>query len=285
LKKRRLVTVRQALDAGFPLSAQRRVEAKLTMSKAFLCEPLFPLESLEAIADTRNCDEARRDAAALAVDARRAKAACRRLGAALKQTGGMLHGPHTELVKRGTVDAATGLVLHDGYRQACALFQEMLAVIRTECVVPKGETAEAAILPFWLRTVALWAQDALLFAPRDVTMGESTRGAVLERVTPRKVACRSVRSLLEACYDPRRGLGLMINVRAPAWTPERHLFVCTRDTCDSVRMLLLYFCRHLGIDAGGAFLKEAVRHVMAAESSTAAEDERRELARWARSFR
>ena len=182
-KKRRLVTVRQALDAGFPLCAQRRVTGKvLTMTKAFLCESIFPLDSLEANADARDCVQARRDAAALTGDARRAKAAWRRLEAALKQTDGLLAGPHVELVKRGTVDDATGLALHDGYRQACAAFREMRSVIRTECVVRKGETADAALLPFWLRTVGLWAQDALVFAARDITMGDVAHGAVLERV-------------------------------------------------------------------------------------------------------
>lgn len=285
-KKRRLVTVRQALDAGFPLCAQRRVTGKvLTMTKAFLCESIFPLDSLEANADARDCVQARRDAAALTGDARRAKAAWRRLEAALKQTDGLLAGPHVELVKRGTVDDATGLALHDGYRQACAAFREMRSVIRTECVVRKGETADAALLPFWLRTVGLWAQDALVFAARDITMGDVAHGAVLERVTARTVACRTMRSLLESCYDARRGLGLLLNVRAPSWTPDRHLFVCTRDTCDSVRMLLLHFCRHLGVEAGSAFVREAMRLVMAAESGEAAEDKRRELATWAKSFR
>ena len=285
-KRRRLVTVRQALDAGYPLCAQRGVRAKfITMTKAFLCESLCPLDSLEANADARDCNQARRDAAALKGDARRAKAVRLRLEAALKQADGLLQGPHVELVKHGTVDDATGIVLHEGYRQACDAFREMRAIIRTECVVRKGETADAALLPFWLRTVGLWAQGALVYVVRDITVGDVTRGAVLERVTARTVACRTMRSLLEACYDARRGLGLMLNVRAPSWTPQRHLFVCTHDTCDSVRILLLHFCRHLGVGAGSALVKEAVRLAMAAESGATAENERRELATWARSFR
>ena len=59
-----------------------------------------------------------------------------------------------------------------------------------------------------------------------------------------------------------RGLNLALAVGESAWTPERHIFVCTEETCETVCVLLLHFCRVLGTSAGSAFVKSVVARAL-----------------------
>ena len=136
----------------------------------------------------------------------------------------------------------------DGFVTALSVTKNITSVIRHDVVLQKSIVHQA-----WERTVSELAQPLML----------RTGAAPPTTLTPRSVACRTIRALLSTLWDNGgRGLNLTLAVRESAWTPDRHIFVCTEETCETVRLLLLHFCRVLGTSAGSAFVKSVVARAL-----------------------
>ena len=151
------------------------------------------------------------------------------------------------------------MVMCDGFVTALSVTKNITSVIRHDVVLQKSIVHQA-----WERTVSELAQPLMLrtgAAPPN--RGVRGRIATPTTFTPRSVACRTIRALLSTLWDNGgRGLNLTLAVRESAWTPDRHIFVCTEETCKTVRLLLLHFCRVLGTSAGSAFVKSVVARAL-----------------------
>lgn len=131
VSKRRLVTLRDALKAGFPLDTLRKSEPTVMFDdRTMLHAPIMSLDVLESLAcsdpNRRDVARAKLDAKALTSDARRARAALLATHDALARANApdaMREGPHLALVSCGAISQGEAMALYalssvGSYRQA-----------------------------------------------------------------------------------------------------------------------------------------------------------------------
>jgi hypothetical protein len=270
IEARRLVPVRKALQKGFPLDTLRRhVDTMAVLDrKTMLFVPMFSLDELESSARSDPA-RARLDVQALKSVARRARVdriatreALKRAEVPPELTG---KGPLLALVTMGIMTPAEAMVMASGYVAALDVATDLSRAIRHELVNPARPIVHHA----WARVVSDWAQPLWC-------MGAPAHPQ--SPITARSIACQTIRALLGTLWDvDGRGLNLLLAVHETAWTPERHVFVCTEETCETVRMLLMHFCRKLGTAAGSAFVKSAVARVLGDAAAGEAEMRRKKV--------
>ena len=86
-------------------------------------------------------------------------------------------------------------------------------------------------------------------------------------VSPRGLTIAMVNRVLGGRRPPTAecSFGLLAGARRVAWTPETHAFVCSAQTRQGVRHLLLHLCRLFGIAAGSEIACCVLRFVFAPE--------------------
>ena len=85
-------------------------------------------------------------------------------------------------------------------------------------------------------------------------------------VSPRGLTVAVVNRVLRAgASGPAVLFGLLAGARHVAWTPETHAFVCSAQTRQGVRHLLLHLCRLFGVAAGSEIACCVLRFIFAPE--------------------
>jgi hypothetical protein len=240
------VSLQKALAQGFPLAALRALGAAYIsggvpyISAARLCPQLLDPAA------------ARRDVARLRRDRNAARPEHDAVRMALLRDANMRpwsEGAHVEAVARGILSKAHAVAVARAAQDAWSFLRRPDVRAARACASQEVKEALDACVAARLGPRLMRFAGAL--PPPDVS--------------PRGLTIAMVNRVLGGRRPPTAegSFGLLAGARHVAWTPETHAFVCSAQTRQGVRHLLLHLCRLFGVAAGSEIACCVLRFIFA----------------------